>query len=66
MESLVRARGATKSKLTVFKNYITKALVASSDPSQPLKLRALEIRERINHMRGTYNKYDEIQSEIDK
>jgi len=40
-------------------------LAASSNPSQSFELKVLEIRERINRMRETYNKYDEIQLEID-
>jgi len=66
MEGLIRSRAGTRSKLTNFKNYINKVCTDSSDTSQPLdELRALEIRERVNRMRETYNSYDQIQGQID-
>jgi len=66
MEGLIRTRAGIRSKLTNFKNYINKHCTDSSDPSQPLdELKALEIRERVNRMRETYNSYDQVQGQID-
>jgi len=66
MEGLIRTRAGIRSKLTNFKNYVNKVCTDFGDPNQPLdELKALEIRERVNRMRETYNSYDQIQGQIE-
>jgi len=67
METLQKRRGYLKGKLTTFKNYIAKVANSCPDTTVALEeLKRLELRERLNTIRETYAKYDEIQEEIDK
>ncbi|XP_011687010.1 PREDICTED: uncharacterized protein LOC105449455 [Wasmannia auropunctata] len=66
MEALVRTRGTAKGKLTIFKNYIVSTVEAQAEHGRPLdEVTALEIRERISRIRETYNKFEQIQAEIE-
>lgn len=66
MEGLIKARGVVKAKITSFQTYITKVLAAYPDPNIQLdEAKRLEIRERIIRIRETYDKYNQIQTDID-
>jgi len=67
METLLKRRGYLRGKLTTFKNYIVKVANSCPDTTVALEeLKRLELRERLNTIRETYARYDEIQEEIDK
>lgn len=67
MENLVRSRGITKGKITSFKNYIARTIAAHPDLSILLEeTKRLEVRKCIIRIRETYDKYDQIQTDIDQ
>lgn len=67
MDVLIKARSAVKRQVTTFKNYLNRVIASSSDTTQALEqVKRLELKERINSARRFYDKYDEIQVQIDE
>ncbi|XP_018395970.1 PREDICTED: uncharacterized protein LOC108774375 [Cyphomyrmex costatus] len=67
MEALVKRRGQYKSRVTTFKTYIAKVMHSFPDATQALEdTRRLEIQERLTVIREVYEKYDEVQANIDE
>ncbi|CAL1686124.1 unnamed protein product [Lasius platythorax] len=66
MEALIKTRGSINGKVTRFKNYINEVIASSPDTTQTLdEIKILEIKERLNRIREVYDKFDEIQLQIE-
>jgi len=66
LQTLIRKRGSLKSKITVFKNFLSN--IAISNPNAEIRLEndtRSEINSRITRLKETLDQYDELQSSID-
>lgn len=67
MEALIRSRGVIKGRVTSFKTYITKLSSAHPDSQEPLdEVTKLEIWERVYRIREAFERFEQIQSNIEE